>query len=215
MITLLMLLFTEQERSKAMGGRGSAGSRGSGGSGGKVFNSEEDLENAYKEINPGFKQGASSLDKDGFNNNCVKCAIAFEANARGANVQANSFKFGDSEDLSKSRAYEKAFDGANTWEVGRAKKAQTVREIELTMTEDFGVGSRAIIQEHGAGRRHTMNVVNLNGKVVVVDAQAGKHGSVNTMLTGLDTKNMTLTRTDNLKMNKEYQQWAYRSRSKR
>lgn len=193
------------------GGRGSSGSRNSGG----AITTEKELVEAVSGINPGYKADSNAYDKDGYNNNCVKCAIAFEAKMRGEDVEANPFKFGNSEDLNKSRAYEKAFNNPETWMVGRNTKEKTIREINLTMTQDFGVGSRAIIQENTAGRRHTMNVVNLGGKVIVVDSQSGKYGSLNTMLKGIQTNHMSLTRTDNVSMNKEYQKWAYRPRSKK
>lgn len=169
------------------------------------------LEDKYKHVNPNYKKDASSLDKDGFNNNCVKCAIAFEANMRGNDVEANAFKFGDANDLDKSRSVEKAFNQKDSWDVGRSKKEQTANEIEMMMKEDFGNGSRAIIQELGS-RRHTMNVINDNGKVIMVDAQSGKSGSVSKMLTGINTKQMVLFRTDTQDISPEYAEWAYKKR---
>ena len=176
------------------------------------FTDNRTLEDKYKHINPNFKKGASNLDSAGYNNNCVKCAIAFEANMRGEDVEATAFKFGDSEELSKSRSVEKAFNQKEPWDVGRPKKEATVREIELMMTEDFGEGSRAIIQSESAGNRHTMNVINDKGKVIVVDAQNGTSGSVKTMLKGIDTKHMKLFRTDTQDISPEYSEWAYKDR---
>ena len=59
---------------------------------------------------------------------------------------------------------------------------------------------------------HTMNVINRNGKVLVIDAQSGKQGSVSNMLKGLPTKSVHMFRTDNRSINAEYSRWAYRDR---
>lgn len=172
----------------------------------------KNLEEKYKNINPGFKKDASNLDKEGFNNNCVKCALAFEANMRGQDTEANPFKFADSEDIDKSKKVNDAFGvkSRDVWEVGRPKKDAAIQEIELMMKEDWGDGSRAIIQEGGGGRRHTMNVINQSGDIMIVDAQSGKHGNVKQMLKGIDTKNLVMFRTDDKQISSEYSKWAYK-----
>lgn len=172
----------------------------------------KNLEEKYKHINPGFKANASHLDPAGYNNNCVKCALAFEANMRGNDVEAKPFVFADSGELDKVRQASKAFKDADVWNVGRNKREMVVREIELTLNEDWGKGSRGIIQIRSAQTKHTMNVINQEGKVIVIDAQAGKQGSVSQMLKGLPTKDVHLFRTDNLSINEEYKDWAYRRR---
>lgn len=175
---------------------------------------DSSLESKYKNINPNFKKDADMFDKEGYNNNCVKCALAFEANMRGADTQANPFKFGDSNDLDKSKSPNKAFgiSRGDVWEVGRNKREMTVKEIELMMKEDWGEGSRAIIQIESAGIRHTMNVINDGGNVVIVDAQNGSHGTVANMLKGLPTKNVSLFRVDDKQISAEYADWAYKKR---
>lgn len=170
------------------------------------------LEDKYKHINPNYKKDSTMYDKEGFNNNCVKCAIAFEANMRGDDVEANPFRFATSEDIDKSKSIAKAFNQNEPWVVGRPKKEATIREIELMMTEDFGKGSRAIIQEGGGGRRHTMNVINDGGNVIVIDSQNGTHGSLSKMLKGIDTKSMILIRTDTQDISPDYSEWAYKRR---
>ncbi len=177
-----------------------------------VSSGNNTIESKYKNINPHYKKDVGYLDAGGYNNNCVKCAIAFEANMRGDDVEANAFEFGSPEDINKSKSITKAFNQDDPWVVGRPKKESTIREIELMMTEDFGEGSRAIIQEGGGGRRHTMNVINDGGNVIVIDAQNGTHGSLNKMLKGIDTKGMILIRTDTQDISPDYQDWAYKRR---
>lgn len=173
---------------------------------------EKGLEEKYKNINPNFKSNATHLDSEGYNNNCVKCALAFEANMRGNDVEAKPFKFADGDELTKARRIDKAFDNVDTWNVGRDKRELVVREIELTLGEDWGKGSRGIIQVQSGHTKHAMNVINDNGKVIVIDAQQGKQGSVAQMLKGLPTKNVNLFRTDNLQIKEEYKDWAYKRR---
>lgn len=172
------------------------------------------LEDKYKNINPGFKKGASSLDAAGYNNNCAKCALAFEANMRGQDVEANPFKFGYADESNKSKSLEKAFDHGSddSWELRKPNKQAAIEELKLMMTEDWGKGSRAIIQEGGGGKRHTMNVINDNGKVIIVDAQNGTHGTPEKMLKGIEMKGMLVIRTDDKDMNSSYTDWAYKNR---
>lgn len=176
--------------------------------------SKDNLESKYKNINPNFKQGASNLDKDGYNNNCVKCALAFEANMRGADTQANPFKFGYSDELDRSKNVNNAFgvSRGDVFEVGNSRRDAVVREIELSMKEDFGRGSRAIIQIQSGSTRHTMNVINDNGKVKAIDAQSGQSGSVSQMLKGLPTKSVAFFRTDDKEIKQDWSDWAYKNR---
>lgn len=163
------------------------------------------------QINPNYKPDKSTLDKDGYNNNCAKCAIAFEAYMRGGDVQANQFRFGHSDDIDKSRYINKAFGvpSSEIYMVGRPKRDQVVREIELTMLEDFGDGSRAILQIQSGANKHCMNVLNDNGVIKIVDAQSGEYGSVAKMLRGLSTKQVNLFRVDDMPIDPEWAKWAY------
>lgn len=181
----------------------------------KAEATEKNLEEKYKYINPYHKKDAKdNLDPSGYNNNCVMCALAFEASMRGEDVEANPFKFGYSEFIDRSRTPEKAFGykTGDVFDVGRTKRDQVVREIELSMTEDWGNGSRAILQNETAHQKHAMNVINLNGKVFIVDAENGRHGTVAEMLKGLDTKHVKLFRTDNQSIDDDWAKWAYKRR---
>lgn len=189
-----------------MGGRGSGS--------GMASPSAGSIKEMYIHINPNFNADADSLDAKGYNNNCVKCALAFEANMRGGDTEAEPFKFGYSEEIDRSENVNRAFgvDRTDIWDVGRPTRSEAVREINLTMKEDYGNGSRAIIQIKSRGTRHTMNVINQNGRVQIIDAQSGKQGSVSEMLRGLPTSQILMFRTDNRSINPEYSKWAYRDR---
>ena len=188
--------------------------------GNEVFGIGEDtksttLEDKYKNINPGYKPNGDIYDKTGRNNNCVECAVAFEANMRGEDVEANAFEFGNPTSLAKSRSIHTAFgiSRGDVWDVDRGSTAKTIKEIELTM-EDFGDGSRAIIQCESKGFRHTMNVMNDGGNVVFVDAQRGIHGDGKKVLKDINTQGMGLIRTDDKPINEEYAKWAYKRRQR-
>lgn len=172
------------------------------------------LEDMYIHINPNFKADTSHLDPEGYNNNCVKCVLAFEANMRGADVEAKPFVFASGEELDKARQIDNAFNNTDVWNVGRNKRDLVVQEIELTLKEDWGEGSRGIIQIQSANTKHAMNVINDNGIIKVIDAQAGKQGTITQMLKGLPTRDVTLFRTDNLQIKEEYKDWAYKKRRK-
>ena len=173
---------------------------------------EKQLEDKYKYINPRYdKQAKTNFENDGYNNNCVMCAIAFEANMRGQDVEANPFKFGNLDFLDKSRHPQKAFNIKDVWDVGRPKREQAIKAIEDNM-DDWGNGSRAIIQETAKGQKHAMNVVNVDGNIFIVNAQNGTHGSVADMLKGINTKGMIMFRTDNQSIADDWAKWAYKNR---
>ena len=176
------------------------------------INAQVNIDTIIKRINPNFNQNASNLDVAGYNNNCVQCAIAFEANMRGENVEANPFIFADRDTLNKARNVEDAFNNEDVWNVGRNKKQDAIREIDLMMKEDWGKGSRAILQENSAGRKHTMNIINDNGNIIVIDSQNGTKGTLSTMLKGINTKDMKLFRVDNKPINKDFAKWAYHNK---
>ena len=173
--------------------------------------SEKILEEKYKNINPNYKQNASNLDKEGYNNNCVKCALAFEANMRGNDVQANPYEFGKLNERDMSKFPEKAFNQKDVWDVGSNNRERVISEINANM-EDYGNNSRAIVQVVSEQTKHTINVINQGGKILIIDAQAGKQGSVAEMLKGLPTKSVKMFRTDDKDIVQEYSNWAYKRR---
>lgn len=174
----------------------------------------------YMHINPN-KGSKEQYDPYGYN--CVKCALAFEANMRGEDTEANAFEFGNTDDVNKSRHPEKAFNGAEAWGVsyttgpGKSPREKVVNNIIDTMKEDFGDGSRAIIVTHGKGNQHTFNVINEKGKVIFVDSQSGIHGEGFAggvkVFKGIQNSTMVdIIRTDDVDMNEEYKKWAYKNR---
>lgn len=196
------------------GGRGSSGSRNSGGGGGAVNpDNEKALKAAYENVNPNYDP-ESAKRWDEYSWNCNKCVVAFEANMRGADVEALPYKFGVDTDFSDNP--EKAFGlkKSDGWEMGGSRiRQRTVQNIELEMN-DYGVGSRAIITYRNAGDRsgHTLNIVQTSKGTVAVDAQKGKQMTVSQALKGSRTNTVTLYRVDNQPINSDIAKRAYKPR---
>lgn len=188
-----------------MGGRGSGGVRNS-----KVEFSEE----KYIHINPNY----GKIDKEkyeSYNDNCVKCAFAFEANMRGEDVEARPYRLGHIEDVNKIKAnnIERAFGENHRWEVGARKRELVIKRISNLM-EDFGPNSRAFLFLYHKHGKHLVNVLANNGNPIIVDAQSGEHGSPKNMLKYYITKEAYLMRVDNSTIPEEWKKWAYKRREK-
>lgn len=172
------------------------------------------LEEKAKGINPNFKKDASIYDKEGYNNNCVQCAIAVEAMLRGEDVEANPFKFGDSDTLHKSKSPAEAFGtkmSRDGWEVS-GNRDKVIEDIEYFMKEDFGEGSRAIYQSSSPTSKHTINIINDGGKIIFIDGQNGIIGSGKKVMAGMKTFHGEILRVDDKEIDPEYANWAYRRR---
>jgi len=174
-----------------------------------------DISTIIKQINPNYKEGANAFDKEGYNHNCVSCALAFEAAMKGEDVEANPFKFGDPDTNDKTNEHRiaEAFDRKHDiWEVGADKRDLAIKRIN-DMMEDFGPKSRALLFLYHKGGKHVVNVVNENGKTTIVDAQSGKYGNVSNMLKYYNTKTAEIMRVDDATLSDEYKRWAYKKRS--
>lgn len=175
-------------------------------------------EEKYKHINPGYKQDTSVYDKDGFNNNCAMCAVAFEANMRGDDTEANAFKFGYPEYVKKSKHVNEAFGVKDRDIVMINDKKADMRLTRLKQhMEDWNDGDRGIIQTWGNNSRHVMNVLYDKGKMIIVDAQAGKHEDITNaknskLLKG--TVRIDVSKVSDKPIDKEYAEWAYKKRRK-
>lgn len=181
----------------------------------RIRKSTKFSEEKYKHINPGYK--SDSTEKFDPNRwNCVRCAIAFEANMRGDDVEAYPHKFGELEDGAKTHenAIAKAFGKHHDeWDVGAPKRKLAVKRIS-DMMEDFGPNSRAILFLAHKDGKHVVNVLANNGNPIIVDAQAGKHGSVKDMLKHYVTKQASIIRVDDSNIPDEWKKWAYKKRRK-
>lgn len=174
---------------------------------------DKSLEEKYQHINPNYTENAKAFDP--YSNNCVKCALAFEANMRGDNVEALGRNYKDSKenefvntDKSIAKAIGKRDD---VWEVGATNRDLVVKRINDQM-EDFGSNSRALLFLNHKQGRHVVNVLSNNGKPIIVDAQHGRHGDVASMLKYYNTKNASIVRIDDANISNDLKNWAYKKR---
>ena len=181
---------------------------------GSIGSSGRTLEDKIKYINPYYKPDASAWDKEGFNNNCVKCAFAFEENMRGGDVQANPYKFGYLQDVNNTNLSEIAKGigkKGDIWDVGANTRQLAIKRIEDTM-DMFGKNSRAFLFLYHKDGKHLVNVIHNNGKLNIVDSQSGKYGDLKTMLKYYTTNRAELVRVDDATIPQEWKDWAYKRR---
>jgi hypothetical protein len=174
---------------------------------------EKSLEEKYQHINPNYTENAKHFDP--YSNNCVKCALAFEANMRGDDVEALGRNYKDSNEnelVRTDKSIAKAIGKQNDiWEVGASNRELVIKRIKEQM-EDFGSDSRAILSLNHKTGHHVVNVLANNGNPIIVDAQSGKHGDVATMLKYYNTKNANIIRIDDVKIPDSLKEWAYKRR---
>lgn len=173
----------------------------------------KNLEEKYKNINPNYTENAKAFDP--YNNNCVKCALAFEANMRGDDVEALGRNYKDSKEneiVSTDKSIAKAIGKRDdVWEVGATNRDLVIKRINDQM-EDFGSNSRALLFLNHKQGRHVVNVLANNGKPIIVDAQHGRHGDVASMLKYYNTKNANIVRIDDANISDDLKNWAYKRR---
>lgn len=178
----------------------------------KKESDDKNLEEKYRYINPNFKEDAKQYDP--FNNNCVKCALAFEANMRGEDTEAlaRDFKNPKDGDMTQQHIFARAVGKkGDIWNVGGSKRELAIKRIQDQM-ETFGDNSRAFLMLYYKNGKHMVNLLYNNGQVTLVDAQKGKHGDLKSMLKHYDTRKADIIRADDANISEEAKKWAYKRR---
>ena len=144
-----------------------------------------------------------------FSENCQRCVVAYELNRRGYDVTALPTYKGDTlpnvahYDLSTGTyegRWKGAFRDAKTVNVGASSESGTISNIESRM-RSYGSGSRAVIQIfYKGGGGHVFNIENQRGRIVYVEAQAGKIKNIKRTMSSVETESVNLVRTDNLRL---------------
>lgn len=162
------------------------------------------IHDSYSYTNPGY--GVSL----GFSENCTRCVVAYELRRRGYDVTALPSYSGDKwqdvsiNDISSADRWKGAFKKAKTVFVGSGSVSGAVDNIKKQMRQ-YGSGSRAVINIPCAGKdiNHVFNVENVNGRIHFIDAQSGQRYTRADMIDlfrSSTSKDVSLTRTDNLKI---------------
>ncbi len=144
-----------------------------------------------------------------FSENCQRCVVAYELNRRGYNVTAQPTYRGDK--LPKVAYYnqkrntvegrwEGAFKNAKAVDVSSSSADGVVSNIESSMRA-YGSGSRGVVQIfYKSGGGHVFNVENQGGRIVYIEAQRGTFRNIKDTMASVDTKLVSIVRTDNLKI---------------
>ena len=155
------------------------------------------IDNAMNNANPYYSTSYSE-----YSENCQRCVVAYELMGR----------------------WRGAFRHAKTDRVGVAgnnsrAEAKVLDNISAKMKE-YGNGSRAIIRigYRGAHVGHVFNVENRGGHMYFIDAQTGQryiNADMRNLMKIVDTKSVSVTRTDNLQISNRAKEFVWqRNRNK-
>ena len=143
--------------------------------------------------------------EEGYNINCQRCIVAFEARMRGYNVEALSSTPDDK------------FSRNNKWANFFGKKSSEVLYIKSTSSEDtkskilnkmgeWGENSRAVLAVTWKNENygHVVNVVNSKSGIRAYDAQIGRRISLDQLLKNSSPEKTRILRTDNANLDNKY-----------
>ena len=187
---------------------------------------EKSMADAMKNSNPYY-----SRDYSEYSENCQRCVVAYELRRRGYDVEAQPTYAGDKWPQSLNvngrlmGRWRGAFRHAKTDSVGvdgnNAKAEARVLDNLAAKMREYGNGARAIIRigYRGTHMGHVFNVENRGGQVSYVDAQTGQRylqGDMRNLMKIVDTRGVTLTRTDNLRISARAKEFVWhKDRNKR
>lgn len=176
------------------------------------------IDNAMNNANPYYSTSYSE-----YSENCQRCVVAYDVIAQATyagdkwptNVVVNGELMG---------RWRGAFRHAKTDRVGVAgnnsrAEAKVLDNISAKMKE-YGNGSRAIIRigYRGAHVGHVFNVENRGGHMYFIDAQTGQryiNADMRNLMKIVDTKSVSVTRTDNLQISNRAKEFVWqRNRNK-
>ena len=210
-----------------MGGRGGYSGFG-GGSGGKSLFSTigkkgkpMSIGRAIKVVNPRYAwEWDERYSPIGYDENCQRCVLATELQARGYDVEALPAPVGKTERLQTSRGASLYFsDSKYINKLG--KRASTVEKNIVSQMKKWGDGSRAFMSVSWKGMNggHYVNLeykqYGDTGVVLVYDGQNGTTSTLGEILSKTDAKFTGIIRSDNLKKpNPEWIKKAVKRRTK-
>ena len=151
------------------------------------------------------KVGRDIINPDHLDENCQRCAIAYELRARGLDVTASP---GESGDLAMTSRILSCFvkPDMKTYMDYDLDGDHEIARQTLKQMKEWGDGARALVLAQYGSFGHAFNLINKNGKVYLQDSQSGQSWdaeSKDTIEQGLQLTgafNATLVRTDNAKL---------------
>ena len=159
----------------------------------------EDVEEVTEWSNPNY-------GKEGYNTNCQRCVVAFEANMRGYNVAALP-NTGNSDTYPHADNWTKFFGkDINSMVSVSSTSVSSQKNKILKQMGAWGEHSRAVLKvtwkEKNYG--HVINVVNSKSGVSAWDAQTGRRVSLDNILSRSSLKKTKLLRTDDANLNNSH-----------
>ena len=147
----------------------------------------------------------------GYDKNCQRCVVAFEANMRGYAVEA--LPSIGTDDYPHDANWTKFFgkDKSSLISIGgNSVKAQ--KDKLLDQMGKWGDNSRAVLKVSWTGKTfgHVVNVVNSKSGVSAWDAQTGKRVSLDGILSRVTLKQTKLLRTDDANLDNTHVHKAIR-----
>lgn len=180
---------------------------------------------AYQGANPNYDKTHTYKE---FTVNCQRCVVANELRRRGYNVEALP-AIDDSKLPSKERLGLIRYSANGTLRQGnwtqafrharpKSMRGSNVNAVIDNITNEmnkYGNNSRGVISVSWKRSRsgHVFNVENQNGKIIFVDAQSGKKVSAMDYLSKAKLKDVTLTRTDNLRISDKAKKFVHKKRN--
>lgn len=144
--------------------------------------------------------------KTGYDTNCQRCVVAFEANMRGYNVEALP-NAGNSDIYPHDGNWTKFFGkDANSMVSVSSTSVNSQKNKILKQMGDWGERSRAVLNVTWKGRNygHVINIINSKSGVSAWDAQTGRRVSLDNILSRSSLKKTKLLRTDDANLNNSH-----------
>lgn len=160
------------------------------------------MQKAYEDANPNHDK---TYTYNEYNSNCQRCVVAYEMRRRGYDVTAQPTYEGDSwPRITGAKGWGRwqgAFRGARVENVSGKNPSTVVKNIQNKM-KAYGNGSRGVVRVWYKGRDfgHVFNVEQRGNTTYFIDAQSGERLRANNFFSLVRTGDVTLTRTDNLRI---------------
>lgn len=160
---------------------------------GKIATVNEALDRANPYYSPAFSA---------YSYNCQRAVVAYELQRRGYDVMALPTYNGDKMPNyagGGNHYWQGAFQKARRERISAIKKDVATRKLNEKLLS-YGDGARAVVEVHSKSGGHVFNAEVRNGKVRYVDAQTNQEYDPKRVLAHVNTKDVGVIRTDNLRV---------------
>lgn len=110
--------------------------------------------------------------------------------------------------------WQKAFKGSKAINVGGNSNNEVVENIRTKM-RGYGTGSRGVLSVHRGRNGHVFNVEYSKSGLHFIDAQTGARYSPRNVFSKVEIKDITLVRTDNLRISSSMKDFVWTGRGRK